>query len=128
MTQGIGRQLPEDYLDYLRSFDGSEGWIGDNYVRLNSCEGMSKRALVFEEFVPGVAFFGSDGAEALFGFDTRDRTMPVVITTRDNLEGSLVTMSPTFTSFMQFLEKNDWVEEWSRKYRSRNAKDDGTAA
>jgi len=129
MTQALGVQLPIDYLEYLLSFNGSEGWIGDNYVILYSCDTMSKTAFVFQEFVPGIAFFGNDGGEGLFGFDTRDPSMPVVITHSDDLDStSLVTMSQSFTAFMQSLEKHDWIEEWGRKYDLRKNNDDGDAA
>jgi len=78
---GLGRELPRDYIAFLREHDGGEGSLGDRYLVLwKSTELVQfNREYEVEEYAPGVVLFGSNGANEGFGFDSRDGAMRVVM-------------------------------------------------
>jgi hypothetical protein len=105
--------LPNDYLAFLRWRNGAEGAIGPNYLVILSAEEIAEDPYPWEAFVPDVFFIASDGGEALFGFDTRIRPMPIVITHQDDLDpAGFVAIAASFTAFLEFLSEHDWIEFW----------------
>ena len=65
-------RLPEDYLLFLRSSNGAEGYVaGRGYVRLWSARDVIRfnEAYRVSEFLPDVVLFGSDAAAIGYGFD-----------------------------------------------------------
>jgi hypothetical protein len=116
------RSLPEDCLAFLRASDGAEGWIGENYVQVARARSAAQTTTAFAQWVPGLLFFASDGAEGLFAFDLRDDARRVAITHTDDLElEGLVYAAESFTAFLGFLEHTDWSKFWfaerSRRHR-----------
>jgi len=76
----LGVTLPSDYLDFLRQYDGGEGFIGDNYIVLWKAEELAdfNREYGVEKYAPGVLLFGSDGGGEGYGFDTSSAPKTVV--------------------------------------------------
>lgn len=120
LESSITTPLPGDYLAFLRSANGAEGWIGENYVQISACDEAIETTRALGEFVPGLFFFGGDGAAALFAFDLRQEGRPVVITHTDDLDfDGLVHIAASFTDFVLLLDGHDWVEIWSAAYASK---------
>ncbi len=66
----LGR-LPADYLAFMRSSNGSAGFIGEHYLVLWPLEELAaaNRAFADSEDVKDILWFGSDGGGETFGFD-----------------------------------------------------------
>jgi hypothetical protein len=110
----VAPELPGDYLAFLRASDGAEGWIGENYVQIMPARQAAETTQGFSKFVPGLFFFASDGAEALFAFDMRSKDRAVVITHTDDLDfDGLVRAADSFTAFLRFLHRTKWIGFWS---------------
>ena len=120
------RPLPEDYLAFLRASDGAEGWIGKNYLQVAGARSAAETTMAFAQWVPGLFFFASDGAEGLFAFDLRDDGRRVAITHTDDLElEGLVYAAESFTTFLGFLQHTDWSNFWFAE-RSRRRRGPAT--
>jgi hypothetical protein len=76
----LGCTLPLDYVEFLIRHDGGEGFVGDNYLIVWRAEELARFNREYEvgEYAPGVILFGSDGGGEGYGFDLRDKIMPVV--------------------------------------------------
>ena len=63
-------RLPTDYLDFARTMNGGEGFVGEMYIRLYKVEELLEMNLgyKFPEFFPGFFLFGSDGGGEAFAF------------------------------------------------------------
>lgn len=108
IESSLAWSLPLDYVNFLRSHDGGEGFIGDNYLILWKAEEL----IVFnyeyevEQYAPGIFLFGTNGGGDGYGFDVRDEAMPVVrvpFIGMDLRYARLVSMS--FCDFINTLAK-----------------------
>lgn len=74
-------QLPEIYIELMKHSDGAEGNIGKNeYLALMPIEELhtAKTDLAFDENIPYLIPFGSDGGGMLYAFDTRTEPWRVI--------------------------------------------------
>jgi cell wall assembly regulator SMI1 len=77
----IGAKLPGQYLDFLKTRNGEEGFVGPNsYVMLWGAEELASLNEVYEvqKYAPGLLLFGSDGGGEAYGFDTRTPEWQIV--------------------------------------------------
>lgn len=104
-------RLPSDYVRFLETSDGGEGFIGKHgddtwYLVLWKVE---KLAPFHEELevareIPGFLAIGGDGGGELFGFDTRKTPWPVVMVPRLPMEWEeALPVGDSFTDFLQKL-------------------------
>ena len=105
----IGLSLPKKYTDFLKIFNGGEGFIGQNaYIilwRLGELVEMNK-AYQVAKYAPGLFLFGSDGGGEAFAFDARTSAKPIVSVPFVGMELSLASMiAPTFEVFLEKLSK-----------------------
>ena len=96
-------RLPTDYLEFLRSYDGAEGWIGRAYVALWPASDVvaNNSTLEAEKYAPGVVLFGSDGGGEAFGFDMTASAPRVVMIPLVGL--SRAHIQPVAPSFAMWL-------------------------
>ncbi len=70
----LGFGLPDDYLEFMKSNDGGEGFIGGNkYLCIWSVENLidwNKKYNV-EMYAPGYFVFASDGDGTAYAFDKK---------------------------------------------------------
>lgn len=80
LVASLGCSLPADYVQFLREYDGGEGFIGDNYLILWKAKELLpfNREYEVDQHAPGIFLFGSNGGGEGYGFDTRDAAMPIV--------------------------------------------------
>ena len=76
------RKLPRDFLDFMATVDGGEGWLGNqaNYLilfRLIDLHALN-RSYQADIFAPGLTIIGSSGGGAAYAFDHRVTPPPVV--------------------------------------------------
>ena len=101
--------LPQDYVEFLSLTNGGEGWIGSNYIILNRFEELqsANQQLSFQEHLPDLFAFGSDGGDELFAFDFGRQPpqivmVPVIFDAED-----VVVVAGSFREFLERLERED---------------------
>ncbi|MDX3988407.1 MAG: SMI1/KNR4 family protein [Achromobacter sp.] len=80
LSRNMAFVLPQDYLDFLATHNGGEGFVGDNYLVIWKAEELIAFNADYQvaEFAPGIFLFGSDGGGEGYGFDFRAENVPVV--------------------------------------------------
>ncbi len=110
----LGFSLPADYVEFMRSTNGAEGFVGGNYyLILWPVEEIipSNKGYAVDEFTPSLKIFGSNGGGTAYAFDTRSNEvsiveMPFVSISLDEVKPCGV----TFLDFLQYL-----AAQWQRK-------------
>lgn len=99
----LGRNLPSDYVKFVSSFDGGEGFIGNHYLVLWGAIELAilNREYEFSEYAPELIAFGSDGGGEAFAFDTRTEPASVVVVPFIGMSSAAAT--PVTGSFDEFL-------------------------
>lgn len=100
----MNASLPSDYLSFLRTSNGGEGMLGQNYVIFWKVEELPEmnKAYQVEEYAPGLFLFGSDGGGEAFAFDTRLDSWQVVAVPFVGMDLQYAT--PLASSFTDFLK------------------------
>ncbi|MBE94271.1 SMI1/KNR4 family protein [Marinobacter sp.] len=73
--------LPSSYKEFLRTSNGAEGDIGENfYLMLWKVDELAElnEAYGVDEFAEGLLLIGSDGGDIAFGFDKRTAMMNII--------------------------------------------------
>ena len=98
--------LPEDYIRFITTYNGAEGFIGENYLQLWSIEDLPQDLYNRDdELYPGLIFFGSDGGGEGFAFDTRSSDLPIVMVPWIASIEDIRFMAASFLGFLENLEK-----------------------
>lgn len=81
LEKNIGFTLPIHYKEFMLYSNGAEGELGENsylviwpiedIVSLNEAYDVSK-------YTPNILYFGSDGGDMAYAFDTRSETVSIV--------------------------------------------------
>ena len=77
----LGFEFPKSYIDFLLTSDGVEGAIGkENYLALWSVNEIVElnNEYAVKEFTPQLTYFGSDGADIAYAFDTSNENIAIV--------------------------------------------------
>jgi hypothetical protein len=102
-----GLQLPRDYTDFLKTWDGGEGFIGeDTYLILWRLDEILRFNIAYDvyKYAPGLMLIGSDGSGEAFAFDTNASTWSVVQVPFVGMDRELmVVLAPNFVSFLESL-------------------------
>ena|SRR2546425_1936717 len=100
----IGTKLPHQYLEFLKTRNGGEGFVGPtSYVMLWRAEELAplNQAYEVQKYAPGLLLFGSDGGGEAYGFDTRTPDWEIVQVPFVGLTWDLA--RPLAKSFDEFL-------------------------
>ena len=106
----LGLKLPVDYADFLKTADGGEGFLGENYLILWSCDELPQLNLSYEvaKFLLGFLIFGSDGGGEAYGFDIRSDPWKIVQIPFIGMNwGDARPMGPSFNAFLEQLLHSD---------------------
>ena len=108
----IGLKLPEDYVDFMQESDGGVGLIGEHgfaqFWRIEEILELNRAYLVSER-VPGLFFFGSDGGNEAFAFDTRVSPMSYVkVTFIPMSPEDIIHIANDFTNFLEALGSGEY--------------------
>lgn len=107
----LSSTLPEDYLAFLKLFNGGEGYVGgDAYVMLWSTDEIVQfnREYEVSEYCPELLLIGSNGGGEAYAFDRRSKPWHVVQVPFVGMEyGLCEDMGRTFTEFMERLARKD---------------------
>jgi len=76
----LGLKLPADFVQFLKSGNGGEGFIGRKYVIFWGVEELPSinESYEVQQCAPGLLIFASSGGGEAYGFDTRKAPWPVV--------------------------------------------------
>lgn len=73
--------FPQDYKEFILNHNGAEGELGENsYISIWAVEEIYDLNTEYDvnEFTPGLIYFGSDGSDTIYAFDTRESTEKIV--------------------------------------------------
>jgi hypothetical protein len=111
----LGADLPREYVEFLRTTSGGEGFIGKNaYVILWGVHELASmnQAYEVERYVPGLLVFGSDGGGEAYGFDTRTPQWQIVQVPFVGMTWDLAEpMGATFTAYLERLYETERMRE-----------------
>ncbi|KNY30131.1 Cell wall assembly/cell proliferation coordinating protein, KNR4-like protein [Pseudobacteroides cellulosolvens ATCC 35603 = DSM 2933] len=101
--------FPKDYLNFLLTGNGGEGWVGENsYLSLWKIDEIISLNEAYEinEFAPGLILFGSDGGLNAYAFDSRNEStiVEVPFIGMDLIE--VKNCGSNFVEFLKFLNKS----------------------
>jgi len=102
----LGAKLPLEYVEFARTANGGEGFIGKNaYVILWGVQELvpMNQAYKVRKYAPGLLVFGSDGGGEAYGFDTRTSRWEIVQVPFVGMAWDLA--EPMGTTFIAFLEQ-----------------------
>jgi len=105
-SEELGLQLPSDYIEFLKTSNGGEGFIGRvGFANLWSVEELPSlnRTYEVQKNAPGLLLFGSSGGGEAYGFDTRSSAWPIVQVPFVGMEWPLA--APMGDSFVDFLRR-----------------------
>lgn len=102
--------FPSDYVEFVLKYNGAEGAVGASYVAMWAVDEIVplNRAYSVEEFAPGIVLFASDGGGEAYGFDTRDKNMPIVNMPFIGMgHDAVVKIADTFHEFLLSLNSKE---------------------
>jgi hypothetical protein len=103
----IGMTFPAQYKEFMVESNGAAGRVGENsYLSIWVVEeivSLNKDAKV-EEFIPGLAFFASDGGSTAYAFDKRTESISIVEIPDDSIHiEEAVLCGNTSEEFLEYL-------------------------
>ncbi len=72
ITEILGVPFPTDYLEFIKKYNGGEGFAGnDAYLRLNELEDLEELSVDYniQQVLPEHCLIGTDGGGMLIGVD-----------------------------------------------------------
>ena len=75
ITEVCGVTLPDDYLDFMKKYNGGEGFIGGKYLELEPLENLEiyNNNLMLADDLENIFIFGSDLCYKHFGYDGKKK-------------------------------------------------------
>ncbi len=98
--------LPEDYVDFLTTADGGEGFIGRTHLILWKTDELiaNNAAYHVAELAPELFLFGSNGGGEAFWFERRSAALPIVSVPFITMEmADAKVVAPDFETFLSVL-------------------------
>ena len=112
----FGNPIPEDYVSFLRTSDGGQGFVGEHYLILWKASEIVQfnREYEVSQYAPGLVCFGSDGGGEAFAFDTRDTAYPVVMAPFIGLSlNDCIPVADTFSALLKRMATDSDLFETS---------------
>ena len=107
LEKNLGFSLPKEYVSFLLTSDGGEGWVGENsYLSLWGVDEIAALNEAYEvnEFAPGLMLFGSDGGIDAYAFDTRGESTVIVEVPFIGMDlREVKNCGNTFIEFLEYL-------------------------
>ncbi len=102
----LGRDLPSDYLAFMRASNGGEGFVNENYLRLWKIEDVCNWSSDYLQHTPfegtnELLLFGGNGGGEAFGFDWTANGAIVEGPTIGMERQYLLHCANTFTDFLK---------------------------
>jgi hypothetical protein len=112
-------KLPREYVMFLRTANGGEGFIGNSYIILWGAEELvcMNEAYEVQRYVPGLLIFGSSGGGEAYGFDTRPSRWNIVQVPFVGMAWDLA--QPMGVAFSEFLNRLHDESESSRQAKPK---------
>jgi len=104
---GIFNNLPDEYKNFLNTFNGGEGSIGNNYIRLWSFSELIElnNDYAVDEFLTNIILIGSDGGDTAYGIKMNNKYIEVPFIGMDDDEVSEI--ANNFDDFINYISTND---------------------
>lgn len=101
-----GKALPQDYVDFLISHNGGEGFLNDEYVIFWAVDELAQFNKDYEvtEYAPGFFLFGSNGGGEAFAYNLRKLPPEIVMLPFIGMEPKHAKkLAATFKEFIRVL-------------------------
>ncbi|NJM41208.1 MAG: SMI1/KNR4 family protein [Anaerolineae bacterium] len=97
--------FPDDYVEFMISKNGGEGFVGESYLVLWKAEDLQSLNEAYEmrEFFPGLVAFGSDGGGDGYAFQKTNGQTAIVQFPFIGLQSDITYLAKNFTSFIETL-------------------------
>ncbi|GAA3919795.1 hypothetical protein GO495_00035 [Chitinophaga oryziterrae] len=108
--------IDPDYLDFLKSYDGAEGFVGeDSYILFWSVQEIINLNPYYEEDVDdgyskGFFFFGSNGSDTGYGIRKSDGAF-IEVPFIDMSEEDTTELGKNFAEFLEYLATGNLKED-----------------
>lgn len=102
----FGKNVPEDYIEFMRETNGAEGTVGDAYVQIWPIENILplNKEYRSDEFTPGLLIFASDGGDTAYAFDARSTEVNIVELPFISIDShDIIKRGNNFTEFLEYL-------------------------
>jgi len=95
---------PDDYIEFIKRYNGAEGSINNSYLQLLPVEELSKFNLMHESarYAPGYFIFGSNLGGTAYAFNKKEREI-VAFELVDMLSEDLQVLGKDFLGFLKSL-------------------------
>ena len=105
--------LPSDYKKFLLSTNGFEGYIGDNYLILESVNNIieNTKDIFFEDYKNWAIFIGSNGANEMFIIDKSTEPYSYNILPFIGNENDLIKLETKFDKFIERFFNDNLFEK-----------------
>lgn len=106
--QATGLVLPDDCVEFLRMFDGGEGFVGSQYLVLWGINELQQFNADYEveRYLPGYLLIGSDGGGEAYGFKLNSNSWKVVRVPFIGMEReSVKELGSSFSEFLTSLRQ-----------------------
>ena len=106
VEQELDVSLPDDYIEFVSHHNGTEGDVGNESLYLFRFEELPaiRSQLAYDESLPCLIPFGSNGSSELFAFDTRTSPMSIVAMPNPDIDlDKAVVLGYSFEEFLQRL-------------------------
>lgn len=107
LIEKIDFDIDKDYLDFIKTYNGGEGFVGEEFLSLWFISDIIKMNPYYKEdtYAKSIFFFGSNGGDAGYGFRKSDGVVFEVPYIDMSQECSIM-LGSNFKEFLISLSKN----------------------
>jgi cell wall assembly regulator SMI1 len=108
IEQELGVALPDDYVEFVSHHNGTEGHVGGELLQLLRFEELPsyRKASAYEELLPSLIPFGTNGSGELFAFDVRTFPMTIVAMQNPSIDvDEAIVLGHSFGEFLGRLNR-----------------------
>lgn len=105
-------RLPKDYINFMKTCNGGEGFVGEEYLilfRLEELEGINKDYKI-EEFDKDIILIGSNGASEAIGLDLRNNNFKYILIPFLFEYEAIIELSDSFNGFIKRIIEKGYFE------------------
>ncbi|MDX1478908.1 MAG: SMI1/KNR4 family protein [Saprospiraceae bacterium] len=106
------KRVPQEYLDFLRTLNGGNGFIGGEYIELFKAEELNQinEKYAAHEHVPGIYLIGSNGSGEALAIDSREGSNAYILISFLFEESSIIKLGEDLEEFFERIYSHGFFE------------------